>query len=43
MNEYGVSRICPCGKSFTCTDGDYFCSSKCYDQYESRQDEEEED
>jgi rRNA maturation endonuclease Nob1 len=36
MNEYGIQRICfGCKKVFTSTDGDYFCSTKCGDEWES--------
>jgi hypothetical protein len=39
----GINRVCvECNASFWCDDGDYFCSSKCCDKYESRQCELEE-
>jgi hypothetical protein len=35
MNEYGITRCCAfCNKPFNCTDGDYFCSGKCEDEWE---------
>lgn len=36
----GINRNCPCGKSFICTDGDYFCSDACYDRWEEINEEE---
>jgi hypothetical protein len=41
MTEDGISRICPCGQSFKCTDNDYFCSSKCEQLWEDMKEEEE--
>lgn len=43
MTEDGIMKICTCGKSFNCTDGNPFCSEECYDQWESRQEKEEEE
>jgi predicted nucleic acid-binding Zn ribbon protein len=38
MNEYGITRYCVvCHHPFNCTDGDYFCSSKCSDEWELRE------
>jgi hypothetical protein len=43
MNEYGITRYCVCcNKSFNCTDGDYFCSSKCSDKWDEMNFEDQE-
>lgn len=41
MERLGVTKICPCGKCFRCSDGDYFCSDECYDRYEQIYEEDE--
>lgn len=42
-SNLGISRVCiECQKSFWCDDGSYYCSDKCYDQWESRQIEDDE-
>lgn len=44
MRTDGINRLCiVCGKSFYCTDGDYFCSDKCYDKYDNWNDEDDEE
>lgn len=40
----GINRSCVwCGSSFFCTDGDFLCSTKCSDAYESIHDEDDEE
>jgi hypothetical protein len=43
MTEDSITKICSnCGECFSCTDGDWFCSLKCSDKWESRQEDDEE-
>jgi hypothetical protein len=38
----GINRVCVgCNKVFWCDDGDYFCSTKCSDKWESEENDDE--